>query len=40
VLLLQPSGIWVVERHEPQQLLRLKQWLRDLIDEKKRKLEN
>jgi hypothetical protein len=40
VLLLWPIGIWIVERREPQQLWRLKWWLRDLIDEKKRKLEN
>jgi hypothetical protein len=40
VLLLRPSDVWTVERREPRQLWRLKQRLRDLIDEKKRKLEN
>jgi hypothetical protein len=40
VLLLRPSGVWMVERREPRQLWRLKRWLRDLIDEKKRKLKN
>jgi hypothetical protein len=38
VLLLWSSGIWAVERHEPQQLRRLKRRLRDLIDKNKRKL--
>jgi hypothetical protein len=40
VLLLWPSDVRTVESHEPQQLWRLKRQLRDLIDEKKRKLEN
>jgi hypothetical protein len=39
VRLLQPSGIWTMERCEPQQFWRLKRRLIDLID-KKRKLEN
>jgi hypothetical protein len=39
-LLLRPSDVWTVERHEPQQLWRFKWWLRVLIDENKRKLEN
>jgi hypothetical protein len=40
VLLLRPSGIWMVERHGARQFWRLKGWVRDLIDKKKRKLEN
>jgi hypothetical protein len=40
VLLLYLSGVWMVQKYEPQQLWRLKRWLRDPIDEKKRKLEN
>jgi hypothetical protein len=40
VLLLWPSSVWMAERCGPLQLWRLKWWLRDLIDEKKRKLEN
>jgi hypothetical protein len=38
MLLLRPSGVWMVEMREPRQLQRLKRWLRDLIDKKKRKL--
>jgi hypothetical protein len=37
VLLLWPSDIWMVERHEPWQPKRLKWWILDLIDEKKGK---
>jgi hypothetical protein len=33
-------GVWMVKRREPQQLWRLKRWLKDLIDDKRRKLEN
>jgi hypothetical protein len=34
-LLQWPSSVWMVERHEPWQLWRLKRWLRDIIDGKK-----
>jgi hypothetical protein len=36
VLLLWPNDVWMVERHEPQQLWRLWWWLRDLIEEKRK----
>jgi hypothetical protein len=35
VLLIYPSGIWIVEMRELWQLWRLKRWLRDLIGKKK-----
>jgi hypothetical protein len=38
-VLLQPSNVWMVERHEPQQLWRLWQHLRDLIEEKTKTIE-
>jgi hypothetical protein len=38
-LLLQPSGIWTVERREPQQLWRLWRRLRDPIEEKMKWVE-
>jgi hypothetical protein len=36
VLLLRPSGVWMMERRESRKLWRLKQWLVDLIDEKEK----
>jgi hypothetical protein len=39
VLLLQPSDVWTVERHEPRQLWRLWRQLRDLIEEKTKRVE-
>jgi hypothetical protein len=36
VLLLRPSGVWMMERRESRKLWRLKRWLVDLIDEKEK----
>jgi hypothetical protein len=39
-LLLWPSDIWTEDREEPQQPKGLKQWIIDLIYEKKKRLQN